>query len=267
MTHAGEVTRLEDRLTTCGCGVVFTQHRFAATPWWLPRLCEGCTAQTELEDRLARAQLAEAAARGREAERLARAATTLNVRPKYAEATLGNFTLHGTAEDRAAQGRVLQIARRYLGRWPDVEPILVFRGAPGTGKGHIAWAIARDLAATHGAVVEVVKLADLVRRIRATWRGTGETEEQVLDAYRSRDLLVLDEVSTHSFYGQNVHQHLYDVIDHRAEYQRPTILTSNETDDGLAAILRPALWDRLFDGGGILDFGTASWRSRPREAA
>src|SRR5690606_29430022 len=136
--------------------------------------------------------------------KLDRAIAGLAVRPKYADASLATFRLHGTPDDRQDQGRVLQIARRYLGQWPAVEPILVFRGAPGTGKGHIAWSIAREVVHTHAAMTQVVKLADLVRRLRATWRHKGETEEEVLDEYRRLDLLILDEVSTHAFYGQNV---------------------------------------------------------------
>jgi DNA replication protein DnaC len=77
-------------------------------------------------------------------------------------------------------------------------------------------------------------------------------------------LQVIDEVSRHAFYGQSIHQHLYDVIDHRIEYRRPTILTTNEEDDGLEAILRPALLDRVKLHGGVLEFGNASYRARPR---
>lgn len=251
----------------CKCGTVITQTQSSIGGWWLPLHCAACDAkaQAAYAERLAQEKR-----EGEERQRLARidrAIRALEVPPKYADAALGTFRLHGDRENRDAQGRVLQIARRYMGNWPDVEPILVFRGAPGTGKGHIAWSIAHELVRAHGAMTQVVKLADLVRRLRATWRHKGETEDEVLDFYRRQEFLVLDEVSTHAFYGQNVHQHLYDVLDHRAEYNRPTILTSNETDEGLQAILRPALWDRLFDGGGILDFGTASWRSRVMEAA
>ncbi len=68
-------------------------------------------------------------------------------------------------------------------------------------------------------------------------------------------------MSRHAFYGQNIHQHLYDVLDHRAEYQRPTILTTNETNDGLAEVLRPALVDRLCYHGAIVEFGVTSYRA------
>lgn len=244
------------------CRAPAGRWRFSPRSEWTQSHCEACEeilqATAELERSTRNRERDDAAQR----ERSARATRLLDVRPKYATATLGTFQIHGDADARAKQARMLQVARRYLGQWPRVEPVLVFQGSPGTGKGHIAWALARELAATAGVMARVVKLADLVRRLRATWRGQGD-EEEVLASYRDLDLLVIDEVSSHAFYGQSVHQHLYDVIDHRIEFERPTIVTSNETDAGLQAILRPALWDRLHDGGGILDFGAASWRSRP----
>lgn len=264
---AAEVFLPEYQDVPCECGASFRQTKLARR--WLPERCRECqdaadsarTVATRTHDAEARAHAA--------AQRADRALAALEVRPKYRDVTLSTFRHHGTPADREAQARVLQVARRYLGCWPDVEPIFVFRGGPGTGKGHVAWSIAKELAEVHAARVEVVKLSDLVRRLRSGWGRAegGEAEDRVLAHYRGLDLLILDEVSSHAFYGQNIHQHLYDVLDDRAEFQRPTILTSNETDAGLEAILRPALWDRLFDGGGILDFGSASWRSRPVEVA
>jgi len=149
-----------------------------------------------------------------------------------------------------------------------VTSLYVFQGPPGTGKGHVVWSLAKVIAGTHGATVAVVKCADLVRSIRASWRDPEATaEEQVIARYRNLDFLVVDEVSRHAFYGQQIHQHLYDVLDYRIERRRPTILTSNEDDAGLGEILRPALADRLQGEGGVLEFGTESWRVRPREVA
>src|SRR5690606_36892115 len=105
-------------------------------------------------------------------------------------------------------------AASFLDRFPAVPTISVFTGAPGTGKGHLAWAIARQLV-ERAQRVQVVKLADLVRELRASWgQKGGDGDRLVLEHYRRLDLLVIDEVSRHAFYGQPV-QHLYDVIDHR----------------------------------------------------
>ena len=244
------------------CHVPSDRWRLSPRAEWTQTHCEPCERVREQEAQQQREQRDRARCELAEREAIACAVRMLDVRPKYAGSSLATFQIHGDPESRTKQGRMLQVARRYLAQWPTVEPVLVFQGAPGTGKGHVAWAIARELAGSYGVRAQVVKLADMVRRLRATWRGQGD-EEKVLSFYRTLDLLVIDEVSSHAFYGQGVHQHLYDVIDNRLEFERPTILTSNETDAGLQSILRPALWDRLHDGGGVLDFGTASWRSRP----
>jgi DNA replication protein DnaC len=114
----------------------------------------------------------------------------------------------------------------------------------------------------------MVKLPVLIRELRDTWnRDSGKTYDQVLAGYVETDLLVIDEVSRHAFYGNQIHQHLYDVIDTRIEYRRPTILTTNESEEGLVEVIRPALFNRVEGEGGVVPFGETSWRSRPREGA
>lgn len=251
----------ECRPASCGCGASFVQTKFVQQ--WLPDRCQVCRDRADAERK---ALLDATRIQERDvlvAERLAK----LDAPPLYANATLASYQLHGNVEDRTRQSRVLQIARRYLGLWPEVDPLIVFSGAPGTGKGHIAWAIARELA-VNGVSVRVVKLPALIRDLREAWRDRqGPSEEQRLRRYREPELLVLDEVSQHALYGQP-RQHLYDVIDERLEWLRPTIITTNESDDGLSALLGGALLSRVQGGGGLLDFGTADWRSRtPDQAA
>jgi DNA replication protein DnaC len=235
---------------------------------WSPLRCRDCAEKRDVELAGVFAERQTDLERTRERRSQKRqevALIELGVPPLYADVTLENFQLHGSPEDRDTQLAVVRLARRYMGSWPDVAgELLILRGGPGTGKGHWAYSVAKGVA-SHGASVRVVKLADLVRRLRASWgKEEQETESAVLTFFRGLDLLVIDEVSRHAFYGQSIHQHLYDVIDHRIEYRRPTILTTNEEDDGLEAILRPALLDRVKLHGGVLEFGNASYRARPR---
>lgn len=184
--------------------------------------------------------------------------------PLYDGVTLENFTLWGSQVEQATQGRVVRTMRRYIERFPTVPPVVVFCGPPGTGKGHIAWAVGRALAGK-GCWVLVTKFSTMIRQIRATWRSDdGPTEEQKLRSYRDPDLLVIDEVSRHAFYGDNVSQHLYDVVDDRIEQRRATILTTNETQKGIRDILGGALIDRLEGGGGVLEFAWRSYRAHGR---
>lgn len=199
--------------------------------------------------------------------RVSTARHQLNVPPLYFGRTLDDFQLHGEPEDRRKQSRVLQLARRYIGVWPDDIPaIVVLQGGPGTGKGFVLWAIAQAIAGTHGDKARVVKLPDVIRDLRDAWHGAGNSSELArIAAYRAPMFLGIDEVSRHAFYGQP-QQHLYDLIDHREEQLRPTILTTNETSAGLAELLGPALLSRCMGWGSIWDFGVADYRAhRGRE--
>jgi DNA replication protein DnaC len=194
-----------------------------------------------------------------------RALDDLDVPRLYVTASLETFTSFGSPAHRACQESVLRIVRRYLQEWPDSPEILLFSGGPGTGKGHMLWTIARHLASAHAISAKVVKLADLVRELRSSWGDRdADSEEVVLARYRRLSWLAIDEVSRHAFYGRHVRQHLYDVVDHRLEHRRSTILTTNEPEDIVAEILGPPLLDRLQGSGGMLEFGSESWRCLPQ---
>lgn len=277
-----EPQRLADLLephmvARCGCGAEYDApairlgDRMRPTLLYCPA-CQAARAEAEreraerdaaarIERETLRRKLDEANAAVRRSEAVAEAQGLLSVPPLYADVTLDRFQFHGRPEDEACQRAALNYARRWVSVFPKVRAtVSVFTGAPGSGKGHVAWSLAKAVAET-GHRAEVVKLADLVRALRASWGQPRGDDTVTLEHYRRLDLLIVDEVSRHAFYGQPV-QHLYDVLDHRIEQLRPTILTTNETDEGLRAILSPALWNRIEGHGGIIEFGQASWRRR-----
>lgn len=226
--------------------------------------CNACEAAAEMARRAALAERDKLAEEARQQTRIDRALKALNVPTLYAAATFDTWQMHGTPEARAVQDKMRERGRSYLRKWPDVPALVLLRGEPGTGKGHWAWSVAKDVA-SRGHGVLVIKAADMIRRLRASWRDKdAESEDKVLRELREVPLLVIDELSSHAFYGEKVSQHLFDVVDHRLEWVRPTIITSNEDVPGLQTILRPALWDRVFASGAVLDFGAESYRKGRR---
>jgi DNA replication protein DnaC len=224
---------------------------------WIRQRCNACGKRVEAERDADRA-------RAEREERAAQRLATLRIPPLYAGASLDAFELHGDDANRAKQARALQVSRRYLGTWPDVPLILIFLGVPGSGKGHVVWSLARSLCETHGAMVRVCVLSDVIRDLREAWGSRDEgdlSEAQRLARYRSSDLLVIDEVSRHAFYGQP-QQHLYDLVAWREVQCKPTILTTNETGQSLAEFLGPALASRALGWGSPVDFGEADYRLR-----
>lgn len=226
----------------------------ANKPWTRQR-CQSCITKRDRERR-------EQAAGESRAAKVAVALAALDVPAMYANVTLDGFQLTGDVANRQKQGRSLQLARRFLADWPDVPMISLFIGVPGSGKGHVSWALCRELAATYGATTRVVVLSDAVRDLREAWgdrESGGLSEAQRLAKYRTADLLVIDEVSSHAFYGQP-QQHLYDLVAWREIRLKPTILTTNETGQSLADFLGAALSSRALGWGAPWDFGDVDYR-------
>lgn len=241
----------EQRNHVCACGTTFAQTMFTD---WMPEKCPRCRGVAE-----------QSVAEETSAARAVFRAAMLEIPTKYRDANLATFRFHGSEQDRAIQGRVHQLALRYIAQWPQVPDVVVFRGGYGSGKGHMAYAIAKQLVNEHGAKVAIEVLADVVRDLRETWHNRdGESERQRLARYRDYDLLIVDEVSRHAFYGEPM-RHLYDLVAHREKWGRPTILTTNETASGLVEILGGALTSRTAGSSGLWEFGEADYRQFARK--
>jgi DNA replication protein DnaC len=255
------------REVPCACGDSFEQ-RGLAIPFtdrvqWNPLRCPKC--QTRISTQRIAEEQADRQRSVAENRRLA--LIRLAVPPEYEKADLDTFALWGNDLQQKQLDKIKDLARRYIATWPAIDDrrrLLLFQGPPGCGKGHVAWSLAQTVAKQHGHRVKVVKLAAIIRDVREAWRGAGgPSEDERLEHYRGLRLLVIDEVSRHAFYGSQVSQHLYDIVDDRLEQHRPTILTTNEDDEGIAEILGPALMSRLSGGGGVIRFPAVDWRARP----
>lgn len=244
---------MQDREAVCGvCGDPFTQHVLESrvrNSGWPAAMCPKCVENAAFDER--------------EEERRKHAAATLDellVPPLYAGATMEKFELWGAKDDREKQEAVRSMAMNYVTIWPRVPSVTVFQGGSGTGKGHVAWAIVKWLVYHNQVAARFAGLPEIIRDIREAWTGvSGETEYQKLARYRDPDLLVIDEVSSHAFYGEPT-RHLYDLINYRIEWMCPTIVTTNESADGLEKLLGPALTSRM--AGNVWDFGQADYRTK-----
>jgi len=139
---------------------------------------------------------------------------------------------------------------------------LVFLGKIGTGKSHLALAIASAIMPTYTAMY--TSAIDAVRMVRDTWRrNSDKSESQVLRALASVDLLILDEIGVQ--YGTESEQvTLFDIIDKRYRDQRPVILLTNLTASEMKTFLGDRSYDRLREGGKFVVF---NWESQRGKAA
>lgn len=141
---------------------------------------------------------------------------------------------------------------------------LIFFGAPGTGKGHLAAAIAMHWIA-NGKTAMFATVQRFLRRVKDTWnKGGRETEAEIVKIFADVDLLVLDEVGVQ--FGSDTERNLmFDLLNERYNNRRPTILISNLEVEQIHDFLGFRVMDRLSeDGGSCIRFKGESFRMRAK---
>ena len=177
--------------------------------------------------------------------------------------------------------RALRICRAYADTFKDKQPEnnpnpgrngLFITGPKGTGKTHLAAAIANQLL-NEGLPVICMTMIDLLDRIKQTFerQGTTGSESHILRAYKEVPLLIIDDMGKEPATEWAVSK-IYAIINARYEAYMPTIITTNYNDSELVRRLTPkesndqttadATVDRLREMcAGIITSGD-SWRSR-----
>ena len=141
---------------------------------------------------------------------------------------------------------------------------LVMGGVTGTGKSHLALAIAQVVMLRGTAMY--MDAVDLIRRVRGTWRrDSPKSEEEMFHLLGSIDLLIVDEVGVQR--GTDDEQNvIFDVINRRYRDNRPTILLTNLDGRSLIEFLGPRVMSRLSERAQFLSFQWEDWRRRERRA-
>lgn len=144
---------------------------------------------------------------------------------------------------------------------------MIFSGTTGTGKTHLANAVANQIM-REGRSAVFITVRDLVSRVKATWsRSSDKSEAEVKKQFIAVDLLILDEVGV-QFDTEAEKLIMFDVINGRYEEIKPTIVLSNfpvDAEDGkpsIRKVLGDRVLDRLREGGGkMIAFDWSSYRS------
>ena len=135
---------------------------------------------------------------------------------------------------------------------------LVMTGPPGTGKTHLALAIANHRIAEHGEAAIFVTAPDLFDFLRASFASTSDYQfNDYFDAVRTCPLLALDDLGVEK-QSDWVREKLFQLLNHRYAEQLPTVITSNVDIGRLDARLESRLKDtsvvKTLDFGALPDY-------------
>lgn len=230
---------------------------FAA--YFTERLPEGsnCPECAAIRQREADRIEAEEKSRQYAADRLSQKLGGAMIPPRFRGKTFESFL----AAD-ARQQKVLGVCRDYAVNFPkhhaDGRSLLLL-GNVGTGKTHLAAAIADYVIRNHGLNALYRTVYSILQHVKGSFdREASYSESEAFRDFIQPELLVIDEVGATKS-SEFEQQTLFNIINGRYEQQLPTIVISNLAPDELGAALGERCVDRLREGGGIAQ--VFSWGS------
>lgn len=176
---------------------------------------------------------------------------------RFKDASFDNF------KSDQKNAKALKICKAYAERWADRKKSggsLVLFGNVGTGKTHLAMAIANYVIENYQDRVYVTTARKITRDIKSTWGDKENTEQGLINLYAKLDLLIIDEIGV-QFLSDAEKMILFEIINNRYENIKPTLIISNLNSDEIKKTLGEQTVDRLREGrGAMVKFDWESYR-------
>lgn len=189
---------------------------------------------------------------------------TAGIPARFQTCGFDNFKIDAGAPHAAQQQRAVAICRSYAKRWADVRAsgaVLLLIGGTGTGKTHLACAVANAIIPEHLPAVTFGTVSEYLRGIRDTYRkDSGRSEQQAVRALLEPDMLIMDEVGGRA--SEHDQSLMFDIINARYADMRPMILLSNLARCELDELLGARMADRLREVGTYVNMDWPSYRGR-----
>lgn len=168
---------------------------------------------------------------------------------RFSDKTFENY-----AKDTESRGRNFQACKDYADNFKDhfrAGRCMIMSGSVGTGKTHLAIAIAKQVLADLGATVRYTTVSNLLAEMKATYGGDSKrTDQHVMDEMTDPNLLILDEVGT-TKQSEFEMSTIFSLINTRYECMFPTIVISNLGLSQISDAIGERCYDRLREDGGI----------------
>lgn len=192
----------------------------------------------------------------REAGRVLELKLAAGIPGLFVDATLEGFKPETEAAERLLRAYVQMTNRVINGEMDMVGGLFV--GPAGTGKTHIACALANKLI-ENGFTAAYTTLPRLTLNHKHLNKQLGMSGLELVARYRSVDLLILDEIDLHAE-GDQDYQMLYEIINSRYEGGLPTIAISNRDVSTLTRDLNERLVSRITMNAPAIPFNWPSKR-------
>jgi DNA replication protein DnaC len=219
----------------------------------------GCSACNKVERAIEEAQAAQLLESARQV-RIEAKLNTAGIPLAFRGRTFDNFIVE-SPEMQAALDVTRSFAAEFWTKHAPAGSFLVLGGVTGTGKSHLALAIAQQVMLRGTAMY--MDAMELIRRVRGTWRrGSDKSEEEMLQLLGGDiDLLVVDEVGVQR--GSDDEQMiLFDIFNRRYRDNRPTILLTNLDGKAFVDFMGPRIMSRLAERAKYVTFQWQDWRRR-----
>ena len=136
---------------------------------------------------------------------------------------------------------------------------LVLIGSAGTGKTHLACGVVREYGGKYATAPDIV---EVIRRAKSF--SADQTEQQIIDSYSHKSLLVIDEIGR-GIAATDEKYMLYQIINARYNTRKPTVLISNFNKADFLQYIGVAAADRLVESGDIVEINGESFRKLRRQ--
>jgi DNA replication protein DnaC len=136
--------------------------------------------------------------------------------------------------------------------------IVALLGKRGTGKTQLAACLAWS-ACQKQKSAKYIKAMDLFRELRACYRSDGPSEVDTVAKFIKFDLLIIDEAHERSD-SEWENRTLTNIIDHRYDACRSTLLVSNQTKVAFSAAVGTSIVSRIKEAGEAIECDWESYR-------